>query len=246
MKKILFFVYLIACAHFVFALDGSMTQFKSGDDQVAGYLAVPAGKGPFPAVVVIHEWYGLNDQIKGMADRFAKEGYVALAVDLYRGHVAANPDEAHQFMSGLPEDRAIKDLKSADAFLQSRPDVRKTKIGSVGFCMGGKYSALLGMNQSDLAACAIFYGSVPTDPENLKKFNAPVIGFFGEKDMAITPEMANSFQDSMKKLGKTISITIYPGAGHAFMNETGKNYNPDAAKDAWAKVMEFFSKNLKS
>ena len=223
-----------------------MVEFPSGREQVPGYLSAPEGKGPFPGLILIHEWWGLNDQIKGVADRLAKEGYAVLAVDLYRGRSTADPEVAHQYMAGLPDDRATRDILAAFSHLQQQSDIRKDRIGSIGFCMGGKFSAQLAVNEPKLAAGVIFYGSVPTDPATLQKIQAPVIGFFGQNDKAITPDMANSFEQEMKKLGKNVSVTIYPGAGHAFMNQTGKSYNEAAAKDAWPKMLQFLQKHLKS
>jgi carboxymethylenebutenolidase len=230
----------------VMAAGGKMIQIKSGDEQINAYLAKPSGKGPFPGIVVIHEWWGLNDQIKGVADRLAAEGYAALAVDLYRGKVATNPDDAHQYMSGLPEDRAIRDLKAGFTYLQQQqPDVKKDRIASIGFCMGGRLSGELALAEPQLAACVIYYGSVPTDPTTLQKFHCPIIAFYGEMDKSVTPDMAKTFEAQMKKLGKDVSVTIYPGAGHGFANETGKAYNEQAAKDAWSKTVAFLAKHLK-
>src|SRR5713101_1770453 len=122
---------------------GKMVSYPSGSETVSGYLAAPAGAEKKPAIVVIQEWWGLNDWVKGKTDAFAKAGYVALAPDLYRGKVASDPDTAHQLMRGLPEDRAIRDLKAAATFLRSRSDVDPKKIAAIGWCMGGGYSLQL-------------------------------------------------------------------------------------------------------
>jgi carboxymethylenebutenolidase len=119
-----------------FAADGKPVSYKSGDESVQGVLYTPAGKGPFPALVVVHEWWGLNDWVKDQASKLADQGYVSLAVDLYRGKVATTPDEAHEIMRGVPEDRAKRDLHAAVEFLKSQPHVRKDRIGSIGWCMG--------------------------------------------------------------------------------------------------------------
>ena len=123
-----------------FAATSKNVSYKSGDDTVQGILYTPEGKGPFPALVVIHEWWGLNDWVKEQAARLADEGYVALAVDLYRGKVATTPDEAHEIMRGVPEDRAARDLHAAVEFLKSQSNVKPDRIGSIGWCMGGGYS----------------------------------------------------------------------------------------------------------
>ena len=220
--------------------------YKSGDDTVTGYLALPDSPGPHPALVVIQEWWGLNDWVKEQAQRFADQGYAALAVDLYRGKSASNPEEAHELMRGMPHDRALRDLKAAFDYLASRPDVKKDKIGSVGWCMGGGYSLELAENEPKLAACAVNYGALPTDPTLIQKIHAPVLGNFGAEDRGIDPDKVHAFEKAMKDAGKTIDAKIYDGAGHAFENPNNKaGYRQDAATDAWARMLGFFSKTLK-
>src|SRR5258708_34223944 len=138
--------------------------YKSGEEQVSGFLALPEGKGPFPAVVAIQEWWGLNDWVKDQARAMANQGYVALAVDLYRGKVAAQQEEAHQLMMGAPPDRTLRDLKAALAFFRSRPDVKKERVGSIGWCMGGRLSLPLAVEDPGLAAAVACYGAPPTAP----------------------------------------------------------------------------------
>jgi len=222
-----------------------MIQVPAGEEKIAGYLAKPAGKGPFPALLLVHEWWGLNDQIKGIADRLAGEGYLALAVDLYGGRVAADADQAHMLMAGLSDDNAVKFLQAGFDYLQSQPDVQKDRIGSIGWCMGGGYSLLLALNQPKLAACVMFYGRVVLNQEKMKQLNCPVLGLFGEKDQAITPMDAMQFNKMGEVLGKDVEVHEYKDAGHGFFNETGKNYNAEASKDAWAKTTAFLAKNLK-
>jgi carboxymethylenebutenolidase len=226
-------------------VETSSVTYKSGAEQVQGYLARPAARGPFPALVVIHEWWGLNTQIKGMAEKLAREGYVALAVDLYRGRVTADPMEAHEIMRGVPEDRAIRDLKAAVAYLRGRPDVRGDRIGSIGWCMGGGYSLTLAIHQSDLAACVIYYGRLATDKNLLDQIGAPVLGFFGEEDRGIPPSAVRAFDRTMKTLDKETQMHIYPGAGHAFANPGRPSYRKAAAADAWNQTVAFFAKFLK-
>src|ERR1700751_115200 len=161
-----------------FAADNKTVSYKSGDETVQGMLYTPAGKGPFPALIVIHEYWGLNDWVKEQASKLADQGYVALAVDLYRGKVATTPDEAHQIMRGVPEDRAKRDLHAAVEFLKSQPNVKKDRIGAIGWCMGGGYALDVALQESDLAALVINYGHLATDPEALKKINAPILGIF--------------------------------------------------------------------
>jgi len=248
-------VVIILAILFVMAGSGSWSKaagksetvsYKSGDDTVSGYLALPSGGGKHPAIIVIHEWWGLNDWVKQQADKFASQGYVALAVDLYRGKAAANADEAHQLMRGLPDDRGLRDLEAAFAYLSSRPDVDAGKIGSIGWCMGGGWSLKLGVDQPKLAAVVLNYGMLPTDPAAIAKIKAPVLGNFGADDKGITPDSVKAFESAMKSDGKTIDVKIYQGAGHAFENPDNKDgYRPEATADANQRVDGFFQKYLK-
>jgi carboxymethylenebutenolidase len=156
--------------------------------KLSGASSTPLeGKDPFPAIVVIHEWWGLNDWVKEQASKLADEGYVTLAVDLYRGKVATTPDMAHEIMRGVPDDRAGRDWRAAVTFLRSQSNVKKDRVGSIGWCMGGGYSLQTAFEVPDLAATVINYGHLVTEPENLKKINAPILGLFGGKDQGITP-----------------------------------------------------------
>ena len=143
---------------------GTPVSFPSGSETISGYLAVPEGGGKKPAIVVIHEWWGLNDFVKGKADGFAKQGYVALAPDLYRGKVAEDGDTAHQLMRGMPNDRALRDMKAAVAYLRSRPEVDGARIGVVGWCMGGGLALDLAVAEPTLAGAVMYYGHLMTDP----------------------------------------------------------------------------------
>jgi carboxymethylenebutenolidase len=219
--------------------------YPSGDEAVSGYLAMPTGAGKHPAVIVIHEWWGLNDWVKEQAQKIAAQGYVALAVDLYRGKVATTPDEAHELMRGVPDDRGIRDLQAAFTYLASRPDVDASKIASVGWCMGGGYSIKLAQEQPKLAACIVNYGPLPTDPANIAKIKAPVLGNFGADDKGITPASVQAFDVAMKSAGKSSDVKIYDGAGHAFENPNNKDgYRPAATADAWTRMTAFFKKVL--
>ena len=179
MKTVVAFLLVLVLAASALAADGKSVSYKSGDETVQGVLYTPAGKGPFPALVVIHEWWGLNDWVKDQASKLADQGYVTLAVDLYRGKVAKTPDEAHEIMRGVPEDRAKRDLHAAVEFLKSQSNVKKDRIGSIGWCMGGGYALDVALQEPDLAATVINYGHLATDPEALKKINAPILGLFG-------------------------------------------------------------------
>ncbi|HKV62559.1 MAG TPA: dienelactone hydrolase family protein [Candidatus Acidoferrum sp.] len=220
--------------------------YKSGSEAVSGYLALPEGHGRHPGLVVIHEWWGLNDQIKDEARKFADQGYVALAVDLYRGKVATTPEDAHELMRGVPDDRGIRDLKAAFDYLSSRRDVEPNKIGSVGWCMGGGWSIKLAMNEPKLAACIVNYGALPTEASSIAKIEAPVLGNFGAEDRGITPDSVHAFESAMKSAGKSADVKIYEGAGHAFQNPNNKEgYRPEAAVDAWSRMTAFLKQALK-
>jgi carboxymethylenebutenolidase len=229
-----------------FAADAKSVSYKSGDDTVTGMLYSPAGKGPFPALIVIHEWWGLNDWVKEQAAKLADQGYVALAVDLYRGKVAATPDLAHELMRGVPEDRAARDLRAAFDFLAAQPNVKKDRIGSIGWCMGGGYSLDVALLEPTLAAAVIHYGHLATDPAELKKINAPILGIFGGQDRGMSVEDVKKFGQSLDQLGKKGEIKIYPDAGHAFENPNNKQgYRADDASDAWKRTLDFLAGTLK-
>jgi carboxymethylenebutenolidase len=219
--------------------------YRSGDDTVSGYLALPDGQGKHPAIIVIHEWWGLNDWVKEQAQKYAAQGYVALAVDLYRGKVATTPDDAHILMRGLPDDRGMRDLQAAFAYVAARPDVDAGKIGSVGWCMGGSWSIKLAVDQPKLAACVVNYGWLPSEPALIAKIKAPVQGNFGADDQGIPVKDVRAFEAAMKADGKVADIKIYDGAGHAFENPNNKQgYRPEAAADAGQRISSFFQKYL--
>jgi carboxymethylenebutenolidase len=224
---------------------GADVAYTSGDETVHGMVYAPEGKGPFPGIVVIHEWWGLNDWVKDQAQELAKQGYVALAIDLYRGKVATDPETAHELMRGLPEDRAVRDLKAAYSYLKGRKDVNG-KIASIGWCMGGGYSLALALNEPKLTATVINYGRLATDPGALGKIHGRVLGLFGGQDRGITPADVHAFEAEMKKLGKTIDVVIYPDAGHAFENPNNKDgYRAEDAADAAKRTKAFLAAALK-
>ena len=231
---------------FVSAADSKTVSYKSGDETVEGVLYTPSGTGPFPAIIVIHEWWGLNDWVKEQASKLSDQGYIALAVDLYRGKVAKTPDEAHEIIRGVPEDRAKRDLRAAFAFLSSQSNVKKDRIGAIGWCMGGGYSLDVALQEPTLAADVINYGHLATDPESLKKINAPILGIFGAQDRGIPVADVRKFGETLDKMGKKIEIKIYDDAGHAFENPNNKEgYRAADAADAWKRTVDFFGLTLK-
>jgi carboxymethylenebutenolidase len=246
-RTAIFLVIIWAMAASGFAAEGKQVTYRSGDDTVTGMLYAPAkAKGKLPAIVVIHEWYGLNDWVKQQASKWADKGYVTLAVDLYRGKVAADRDEAHELMRGLPEDRATRDLKSAVAYLKTQGNVDGAKIGTIGWCMGGGFSLAAALAEPTVKATIINYGRLVTDEESLKVINAAILGIFGGKDRGIPVESVRKFEDSMKKLGKRVEIKIYDDAGHGFQNENNKDgYNKADTEDAVKLQTSFFERELK-
>ena len=247
MKRVWAFAVLVLLVATVAPAAEQSVTFKSGSEDAMGVLVTPEGKGPFPGVVVVQEWWGLNDWVKQQARALAKEGYVALAVDLYRGKSTDKQEEAHQLMMGLPQDRAIRDLQAGYALLPSRSDVKKDRIGVIGWCMGGRYTLLLATVEPTLAAAVAYYGAPPTDLNAIGAIKAPVMGNYGGEDKGPTPEQVRTFEDLMKKAGKTIDVKIYPGAGHAFANEFNPwgGYRKEAADDAWTRSTAFLAKYLK-
>jgi carboxymethylenebutenolidase len=221
--------------------------FPSGSGKGMGVLVTPEGKGPFPAVLVLQEWWGVDEWVKNRARALAKEGYVAFAVDLYHGKVTNKQEEAHQLANGLDRDRALADLDGAFAFLASRPDVRKDRIGAIGFCLGGVYALAHATREPRLAAVVAYYGTPPTDTAAIAKIQAPVLGNFGADDQGPSPEQVKAFEAAMKRAGKTVDVKLYEGAGHAFANENNPwgGYREAAARDAWARSIGFLGSHLK-
>lgn len=246
MKNRFALIALLLLAASTFAAESKAVSYKSGDETVQGILYTPPGKGPFPGLIAIHEWWGLNDWVKQQASRLADQGYVTLALDLYRGKVATTPEMAHEIMRGLPEDRAKRDLRAAFEFLASQPSVKKDRIGAIGWCMGGGYALDVALQEPTLSAVVINYGHLATDPEALKKINASILGLFGALDQGIPPADVQKFQETLQGMGKKIDIKIYDDAGHAFENPNNKQgyREPDAA-DAWIRTLQFLSATLK-
>jgi carboxymethylenebutenolidase len=219
--------------------------FPSGDTTAQALLYLPQGAGPHPALILIHEWWGLNDWVKQQAAGYAAKGYVTLAVDLYRGKVATTPDLAHELSRGLPQDQGVRDLTAAMTYLEGRKDVARDRIGAVGWCMGGGYALQLAIAAPALKAVAINYGSLATDKAALAQIHAAVLGNFGGQDHGITPESVHAFEAAMQSLGKPVDAKIYPQAGHAFENSTNQaGYRADDAQDAFARMDRFFAEKL--
>ena len=224
---------------------GEMIEFKRNAQRVGAYLAKARTAGPFPAVIVIQEWWGLNDHIKDVTERFAREGYVSLAPDLYHGKVTAEPDAAGKLMGALNREEAAKDLLGAIRHLKAMKEVRADRIGVTGFCMGGSYALLLPCRSKEIRAAAPYYGEIP-DEATLRNLACPILYIYGDTDFWITKDEVKRLEGTLKKLSKPGEVKIYPGAPHAFFNDTRKDvYRPREAQDAWRRTLDFFAKHLK-
>ncbi len=201
-----------------------------------------------PAVIMIHENRGLNDNIKDTADILAKQGYVVLAVDLFQGQVTADPNRARELSSSVRNnpDIAIENMQSAVRYLTSLENVNGSRIASLGWCFGGAQSLQLALNSEEhpLAATVIYYGNLVNDTQALSKIKWPVLGIFGDQDQAIPVDSVMQFQQALNEIGVTNEIYIYPGVGHAFANPSGDNYAPQETADAWKKTLAFLDKYI--
>jgi len=224
---------------------GEMIDFQSNGAKAQGYLSLPAsGKGP--GVIVIQEWWGLVPHIKDVADRFAKEGFVALAPDLYHGESTKSPDEAGKLMMALRIDEAEKDLRGAINYLLSQEATTGKKVGTVGFCMGGALSLYAASKNSQVGACVVFYGIHPNVKPDLANLQAPVLGIYAERDAYVPPSAVHELEEQLKQYGKSVEMHIYPGLDHGFFNDTRTEvYDETAARDAWNRVLKLYREQLK-
>ncbi len=219
-----------------------MVTFLSGDETINGLLELPGDRNRHRAIIAIHEWWGLNDWVKKQARNLASNGYIVLAVDLYRGKVTADRSQARKLKGSLPRDRAIRDIKTAFDYLAARPDVDPKRIGAIGWSMGGDFALQLAIHEPQLAACVVNYGTPPTNSVDIQKIHARVLGNFGALDRGVPPKKVRAFEKTMEALGKSIDIKIYADAGHAFQNADNKPaYRPQAAADAWIRTVAFYA-----
>jgi len=225
-------------------MTGQMVEFSNNGGRTSGYLAIPE-KGSGPGVVVIQEWWGLVDHIKNVCNRFAGEGYVALAPDLYHGQSAKSPDEAGKLMMALRIDETEKDLRGAIQYLLNHDATTGMKVGTIGFCMGGALSLYAASKNPQVGACVVFYGIHPKVKPDLANLQAPVLGIYAERDSSVPPEAVRELERQLKELGKPVEVHIYPNTDHAFFNDQRPDvYNQKAAEDAWRHVNQFFAKHL--
>lgn len=223
-------------------LKGQAVSATVGDVKLAGYVSKPDGAGPFPTVIMLHEWWGLNTYIKQQADALAKEGYAVFAPDLYDGKIATDPKTAGQYMNEVDQAKAVKTLKASYEWVRSQAFSKGKKIGSVGWCMGGGYSLQLALNEPT-DAVVMYYGMVEKDPAVLKKLKGPLLGIFADRDGWITPALVKDFETALKATPVKHEFHRYD-ADHAFANPSNPNYKSEMASDAWNKTLAFFKANL--
>jgi carboxymethylenebutenolidase len=231
--------------------EGQTVTFTSGKDEITAYFARPLPVNAYPGVVVVHEWWGLNDQIKGVADRLAQEGYLAIVPDLYRGKVPTDAGYAHDLMRGVNENWAVGVIEGAAAWLRAtdarerrRSPGQRMPIATLGFCFGGRLSLASAIQGADTQAMVMFYGSVETDQKVLEPIAIPVLGIFGNEDRGIPLDQVKAFEAALKAAGKKATILVYTGVGHAFFNEERPGYDPDIAGDAWERTTMFLRDSL--
>jgi len=228
-------------------LKTEMITFRSGAENISGFLVIPGGRGRHGGIIALHEWWGLNDWVKMQATNLGANGYVVIAVDLYRGRATDNISKARKLKRALPEDRAIRDMNAAFHYLANRPDVDSEHIGSIGWSLGGRLAIQLAIHETRLAACVVNYGVLPADLVDVKRINAQVLVNCGALDRGIPPSRVRAFEKLMKAAGQSADIKIYTGAGHAFENPSNKSgYRPEAAADAWCRTLSFFAQAIKA
>ncbi len=221
----------------------SMVDIPSNGETTPAYLARPDDELGHPAVIVIQEWWGLVPHIKEMAERFAAEGYIALAPDLYHGQAAEEPDEARKLAMGLDRDRAVAEISAAARYLAALPSVEPKKVGVVGWCMGGGLSLSTAAESDDIGAAVCFYGR-PLDESDTARLQAPVLGHFASEDQGIPVADVRAFEGELQRVDVPHQIHVYEGAHHAFFNNTRPVYDPDAAAVAWERTLSWFGRYL--
>ena len=226
--------------------DEKLAYAEVGEELSYGHFVIPADMvEPYPAILVIHEWWGLNESVRAMADRLAGQGYIVLAVDLFGGETAATPADARELMLDVVEnpDVATENIQQAYKFLKDTAGA--PRIASLGWDFGGGWSLNAALLFPDeLNAAVIYYGQVTDNEANLRRLNVPILGIFGNEDKAIPVKSVKSFEQALINLEKNYDIEIYPGVGHAFANPTGRNYNAEAAGKAWEKTVAFLDRHL--
>jgi carboxymethylenebutenolidase len=224
---------------------GERVTFPSNGHSGEGYLAAPAG-GRGPAVVVIQEWWGVVPHIQDVVERFAAEGFLAIAPDLYHGKTTTSPDDAAKLLMELDVERAEREIAGAGSYLLSRPECSSSKFGVIGFCMGGALAQYAATKSAKVAATVSFYGGFKKVQCDWKNLSGPLMLMYGENDQGVPPAGGRELESQLKALGKSVELHVYPGAGHAFFNDARPEaYDKPAAEDAWTRTLEFFRKNIR-
>jgi len=220
-------------------------EFPADGEAGHAFLALPEGDGPFPGVIVVQEWWGLDDHIKDVARRFTDEGFVALAPDLYHGKVTHEPNEAQKLMMSLNMGRASQELAQAADYLASRPEAAGRGIGAIGFCMGGGLALTLACDSPHVKAAAPFYGGNPSPIERVGNLRGPLFAAYAQNDGWITPQVRQELEEALSQHAIPHEFKVYPGTEHAFFNDTRPEvYNREAANDAWQRAISLFRDNL--
>jgi carboxymethylenebutenolidase len=221
-----------------------MVDFRTNGSSAQGYLARPAEDGPFPGVIVIQEWWGLNDNIKDIADRFAREGFAAFAPDLYHGELADEPGDAQKLMMQLDMNRASQELVKATEHLAAQPHINGRGIGATGYCMGGGLALTLACDSPHIKAVAPFYGVNPSPIDKVKDIGGPVFAVYAEHDDFAGAAVRDALAEALQRYSIPHEIKTYPGTQHAFFNDTRPAYHQESADDAWQKTLDLFRQNL--
>jgi carboxymethylenebutenolidase len=222
---------------------GHRVTLKVNGATTEGYLPLPDGRGP--GIVVIQEWWGLVPHIESVADRFAAAGFVALAPDLYHGRSTKSPDEAGKMMMAMRVEEAERDLADAVDYVASHGQTSSSKVGTIGFCMGGALSLFAASKNPKVGACVVFYGGHPKIRPDLDALQAPVLGIYAGRDGFVSPAVVKDLDDNLTRLGKRHEFHTYANADHAFFNDHRPEvYDEAAAADAWAKTLAFFRREL--
>jgi carboxymethylenebutenolidase len=220
-------------------------EFQANGTTAPGYLALPeSGQGP--GVVVVQEWWGLEDHIKDVCDRFAAEGFIALAPDLYRGETTEQPDEAQQKVMALSMEQAEKDLRGAVDHVASQEGFEGSGVGAAGFCIGGGLAVWAGTLNPKVKAVVSYYYVMPDGKPDFSKLQAPVLGHFGTEDEFVSVEDAKALEQEMRDAGVDVQFDWYEGTGHAFFNDTNRlgTYDENQARRSWERTVSFLREHL--
>jgi carboxymethylenebutenolidase len=220
-------------------------EFQSNGDTAPGYLAVPES-GSGPGVIVLQEWWGLDDSIRRYCDRFAQEGFLALAPDLYRGETTEQPDEAQQKLMAMNMDQTVKDMRGAVDHLEEHEGFQGDGVGSVGFCAGGGLAVWAAAEHPDVEAVVTYYYVMPHGKPDFSKIRAPVLGHFGTNDDFVSVDDAKALEQELRDAGVEVDFELYEGAGHAFANDHNRlgTYDEQKANEAWRKTVDFLKRHL--